>query len=173
MYTLTPDEKASSVMVYTQGSLVRGELVTRQNVRVSVWLRTEGASEYMHILQPHVIYLSGSAVKVQAYSELYLPTSEVTAFHLTPPAQDPMDYDESEKNRMMQPLSLLVGSFIFKGSIRISTQVDLGTSISSGRSVWLSVYDTRITNPYLPQMGEVQVPLLVLRPGRVTFALNE
>jgi hypothetical protein len=173
MYSLTPDEKTSSVMVYTHNSLVRGELVTRQNVRVSVWLRTEGASEYMHVLNAHIVYLTGSSVKIQSYPELFLPTSEVVAFHLTPPAQDPLDYDESEMNRRMQPLSILVGSFIFNGAIRISTQVDLGTSISSGRAVWLSMYDVKVSNPYLPQMGEIPVPMLVMRPGQVTFALNE
>lgn len=173
MYTLTPDEKATSVMIYTRDTLVRGDLVTRQNVRVSVWLRTEGASEYMHLLKPQVVHLTGNSIKIATFSELYQPSSEVIAFHLTPPASDPLDYDESEQNRKMQPLSILVGSFIFNGFIRISTQVDLGTAIASGRAIWLSAYNSRISNPYLPQMGEIQVPMLVLRPGKVSFGLNE
>jgi hypothetical protein len=173
MYTLTADEKASLVMIYTRNTLVRGEVVTRQIVRVSVWLRTEGAPDYMHILRPQVVNMTGSSVKILTYSELYLPTSEVIGFHLTPPAHDPIDYDESEKNRQMQPISVLAGSFVFNGAIRVSTQVDLGTSIASGRVIWLSLYDVKITNPYLPQMGEVQVPMLVVRPAQVTFALNK
>jgi hypothetical protein len=173
MYTLTAEEKATSVMIYTRNTLVRGEVVTRQNVRVSVWLRTEGAPEYMHVLKPQVVNLSGNAAKMLAYSELYLPTLEVISFHLTPPAHDPLDYDESEKNRKMQPISVLVGCFIFNGAIRVSTQVDLGTSIVSGRSVWMSIYDAKITSPNLPQMGEVQVPMLVVKPSQVNFALSE
>ncbi len=172
MYTLAADEKAVGVMVYTQNQLVRGEVVTKQQNRVSVWLRTDGAPEYLHILKPQVVQLTGSPVKFLNYPEMYLPTSLAIAFHMTPPAKDPLDYDESEKNRMMQPISLLVGSFIFNGAIRISTQVDLGTSISSGRAVWMSIYDVKITNPYLPQMGEIQVPLLLVRPTFVGFALN-
>src|SRR5512140_1574554 len=173
MYKLTPDEKTSAVMIYTRNTLVRGDVVTRQNVRVSVWLRTDGAPDYMHLLKPQVVYLSGSAVKIMTYSELYLPSSEIIGFHLAPPAFDPMDYDDSEVNRKMQPVSVQASSFCLNGTIRVSTQVDLGTAISSGRAAWMSIYNVKITNPYLPQMGEVQVPMLVVRPSKVAFGLVE
>ena len=172
MYPLASDEKASGVMIYTQNTLVRGEAVTKQSIRVSVWLRTEGASEYIHLLKPQVINLSGSVVRRLSYSEMYLPTAQIIGFHLTPPDHDPLDYDMSEKNRIMQPITVQAGTFVFTGAIRISTQVDLGTSISSGRAVWMSIYEVKISNPLLPQMGELEVPMLVVRPGQVSFGLN-
>jgi hypothetical protein len=172
MYTLASDEKASGVTIYTQNTLVRGEAVTKQSTRVSSWLRTEGAPEYLHLLKPQVIDVNGSEARMVSYSEMYLPTAQVIAFHLNPPARDPTDYDESEKNRVMQPITVLVGTFVFNGVIRISNQVDLGTSITSARTVWMSIYDVKISNPLLLQMGEVQVPMLVVRPGQVGFALS-
>jgi hypothetical protein len=172
MYSLAADEKASGVMIYTQNALIRGEAVTKQSNRVSVWLRTEGAPEYIHLLKTQAITLSGNAVRMQSYSEMYVPTIQIIGFHLTPPAHDPLDFDETEKNRKMQPITLLVGTFIFKGAIRISTQVDLGTSIASGRMVWMSIYDVKVSNSQLSQMGEVLVPMLLVRPGQVSFALN-
>jgi hypothetical protein len=172
MYSLASDEKASGVMVYTQNMLIRGDAITKQNNRVSVWLRTEGAPEYFHILRPQIVNLAGHTPRTLSFAEMHFPTSQVIGFHLTPPAQDPMDYDETEKNRSMQPVSVLVGTFIFNGAIRISTLVDLGTSITSSRSVWMSIYNVKISNPLLPQMGEMQVPMLVVRPGQVGFALN-
>jgi hypothetical protein len=159
-------------MIYTQNTLVRGEAVTKESTRVSVWLRTEGAPDYIHLFKPQVVNLSGNAVRVLNYLELFLPTTRIIGFHLIPPAHDPLDYDESEKNRKMQPVTVLVGTFIFNGAIRISTQVDLGTSITSARTVWMSIYDVKISNPQLPQMGEMQVPMLVVRPSQVGFALN-
>jgi hypothetical protein len=159
-------------MIYTQNTLIRGEVVTKQSIRVSVWLRTEGAPEFMHILKPQLISLSGNAVRMQNYSELYVPTLQIVGFHLTPPVHDPLDYDATEVNRKMQPITVLVGTFIFKGAIRISTQVDLGTSIASGRVAWISIYDVKISNPQLPQMGEIQVPMLLVRPGQVIFTLD-
>jgi hypothetical protein len=173
MYALTPEEKATPVMIYTLNTLVHGEVVTKQSIRVSVWLRTEGSPEYMQLLRPNVINLGGRTAKSETFSELYLPTSEILGFHIAPPASDPIDYDESEMNRKMEPVSILVGCFTFQGTIRVSTQVDLGTSIISARTIWLSLYNVNITSPNLPQMGELHVPMVVVRPKQVIFALNE
>ncbi|MGZ6346559.1 MAG: hypothetical protein ACXWNC_03170, partial [Anaerolineales bacterium] len=143
-----------------------------QSNRVSVWLRTEGGPDYIHLLKPQVIFLNSGTARVLSYSEIYVPSAQIIGFHLIPPAHDPLDYDESETNRKMQPVTVLVGTFVFNGAIRISTVVDLGTSISSGRAVWMSIYDVKISNPQLTQFGEIQVPMLVVRPGLVDFALN-
>jgi hypothetical protein len=35
----------------------------------------------------------------------------------------------------------------------------------------MSMYDAEITNPSLPQMPAIQVPMLLLNPGKVTFGL--
>jgi hypothetical protein len=36
----------------------------------------------------------------------------------------------------------------------------------------MSIYDIKISNPQLPQMKEVEVPMLLVRPGLASFALN-
>ena len=154
MYTPAQDEKTATIIIYSETGLVRGDAVLKVMVPlVSVWMRTEAAPEYIHLLDPQVIVANNSSTKVMKYSEIYFPADQVLAYHLAPPANDPLDYDEGEANRTMQPVDLLVGPFIMKGSIRISTKVDMGTSIASSRSVWMSLYETKISNPYIPQMG--------------------
>jgi len=172
MYTLTPDEKAIAIMIYSHTALIRGEAVVKENVRVSVWMRTDAAPEYIHLLKPQIIIANNSTTKIYSFSELYYSTSQALAYHLAPPAKDPLDYDESEANRVMQPVTLLVGPFLMNGNIRISSKVDLGTNIASSRMAWLSLYEVKITNPYLPQMGEIQVPMLLVRPGQVSYGLQ-
>jgi hypothetical protein len=172
MYTLASDEKATGVMIYTQNMFIRGKAVTKQSNRVSVWLRTESAPDYIHLLMPQVTNFSGSEARKLSYSEMYVPTAQIIGFHLTPPARDPLDYDETEQNRKMQPVTILVGTFVFNGAIRISNQVDLGTSITSARTIWMSIYDVKISSPQLQQMGDLQVPMLLVRPGQVGFALS-
>ena len=108
MYTLASDEKAALVMIYTHNSLIRGEAVVKESVRVSTWLRTDGAPEYIHLLKPNVLTIAASAVKSQAFQEMYFPTTLAIGFHLVPPARDSLDYDESEANRLMQPVTMLV-----------------------------------------------------------------
>jgi len=61
MYILRPDEMTSLVMLYTMHSVVRGEAVVKKNVpRVNIWLRTDGAPRYIHVLKSQVLYLAAA-----------------------------------------------------------------------------------------------------------------
>jgi len=170
MYILRPDERTSLVMLYAMHSVVRGEAVVKQNVpRVNIWLRTDGAPRYIHVLKPQVLLFGGSPVKALSYSEIYFPTAEVSAFHTLPPTEEPLDYDPEEENRKMESVELLVGTFVMKGNIRISAQTEAGTSLEVARVSWMSVYDVWITNPYLPQMPALQTAMVLVNPTHVAF----
>jgi len=170
MKPLAPDEKTALVMLYTHNMLVRGEIVIKESLRVSIWLRTQGVPNYIHLHNPNVILLGGTPPKSLAYSEVFVPTAEVIGFHLAPPAHDPLDYDASEANRRMQPVDMLVGSFMLKAKLRISTQTELETFLDVSRSSWTSVYEVDITNPYLPQFN-VHTPMMLVNPNHVSFGL--
>lgn len=173
MYILRPDERTMPVMVYTQSQLVRGEVVVPESVhRVNIWLRTDGVPKYMHILKPQVIVFGGSPLKPLSYSELYFPTSQVIAFHTLPPTEEPIDFDLEETDRMMQTLDVLVGTFLMRGSVRISTHTELRTSLEVARVEWMSLYDVEITNPHLPQMPALQIPMALVNTNHVAFGLG-
>lgn len=170
MYILRPDERTSPVMLYTLHNVVRGEAVVKQNVtRVNIWLRTDGAPRYIHILKPQVLVFGGSPVKTLSYSELYFPTSEIIAFHTLPPTEEPLDYDPTEADRRMESVDLLVGTFVMNGKIRTSTHTEVDTTLESAVVSWMSVYDVSITNPYLTQMPTLQVPMVLVNPSDVAF----
>ena len=173
MYILRPDERTSLVMLYTQHNVVRGEAVVKQNVsRVNIWLRTDGAPRYIHVLKPQVLVFGGSPARTLSYPELYFPTSQVIAFHTLPPMDEPLDYDPAEADRRMEPVDLLVGTFVMSGKIRISTHTEVDTTLESARVSWMSVYEVSITNPYLPQMTALQVPMVLVNPAHVAFGLS-
>ena len=171
MYNLGSDEKTSTVMFYSHNLFVRGDLITKSNIRVSIWLRTQGVTNYIHLLKAQVLSLGGTPPKSLTYSEFYFPTPQIIAFHLAPPLADPIDYDPQEANRTMIDINLLLDSFTIKGKLRISTQSDLATSIEVGRSTWLSIYEAEITNPFLTQMPPIHVPMMLVRPEYVSFGL--
>lgn len=168
MKPLAPDEKTALVMVYTSNMLARGEVVVKESLRVSIWLRTQGVPNHVHLFAPQVVLFGGAAPKTLSFSEFFVPTAKVIAFHLAPPAQDPLDYDASELNRRMQPIGVMIGTFLLKGKLRISTQTDVATSLDVAHTSWMSVYEATISNPYLPQFG-VQVPMLLVNPNEVGF----
>ena len=172
MYILRPDEKTSLVMLYAMHNVVRGEAVVKQNVpRVNIWLRTDGVPRYIHMLKPQVLVFGGSPVKSMSYPELYFPTSQVIAFHTLPPTDETLDYDPDEADRRMESVDLIVGTFLMSGKIRISTHTEVDTTLESARVSWISVYEVSITNPYLPQMPALQVPMVLVNPNHIAFGL--
>ncbi len=173
MYTPASDEKTTPVIAYTANGLVRGDVITKQAVRVSIWLRTDAAPEYIHLLRAQVVLLCG-APKVLSMPELYLYNGLVYGFHLAPPAEDPLDYDPNEANRTMLPVTALLGTFVLKCKMRVSTQADFNTSLATiNRLTWISLYEAEITNPFLPQMGAIKAPMLLVRPQQTSFGLEQ
>ena len=157
-------------MLYTHDTLVRGEAVTKQSVlRLNIWLRTDGAPKYIHVLKAQVLVFGGSATKALSYSELYFPTLRVIGFHTLPPTEEPLDYDPNEENRVMEYVEVLLGTFVIRGKIRISTQTEAGVSLEVARVDWMSLYEVEVTNPYLPQMPPIHVPMVLVNANHVAF----
>jgi len=171
MTTLSPDEKSTLVMTYTQNMLVRGEVVTRQGVRVNTWLRTQGVPEYIHLFKATVLHFGSSVVKALTYAEVYVPVTTVIAFHLVPPVSEALDYSADEENRIMVPVTALPGTFQFKGYFRIATKATLSNSIELAHSEWSSIYNVDVTNPSMPQMQPIHVPMILMNPKQVSLAI--
>lgn len=171
MYTLAPDEKVTAVMLYTTNLLVRGELVTKESARVSIWLRMQAQVHYVHVHKPQVLHFGGQLTKSIAYDELYLPISQIIGFHLVPPAEEPLDYDPSEPNRAMHDVYLSLGNFSVKGKVRISTHADFAASIEMAHAGWLSVYDADVTTLFVPQFPEFHAPLMLVNPMLASFGV--
>jgi hypothetical protein len=169
MYTLGPEEKASLVMAYIQTGLVRGEIVTRDSVRINIWLRTDSAPDYIHFYKTQWLQASAGTIKSMAYNELLLPVSQVIGFHPVPPTDEPLDYNPREDNRINKPVQVVMGLFTLKGFVRTSAQTDLVTSLQITHSPWLSIYEAEISSPQLPQMPPIQVPMMLIRPMQVAF----
>ena len=73
---------------------------------------------------------------------------------------------------MMVDVDMMVGTFVMKGKIRISTQTEIGVSLEVARVSWMSIYEAVITNPYLPQMPPMSVPLVLVNPAHVAFGIT-
>ena len=139
---------------------------------MSIWLRTQGVPNYIHLDQAAGdLCLAAHRPNLSLIPRYLFPRSQVLGFHLAPPEHDPLDYDASELNRMMQPVDVMIGSFLVKAKIRISTQTDVATSLDVMRASWMSIYDADISNPYLPQFS-VQVPMLLVNPSHVSFGVQ-
>jgi hypothetical protein len=170
-YTLEADEKATPVMVYTQNHLAWGEVVTKEVIRLSTWLRTQAAPQYICLHDAQMMYVGGGPVASISMVEMQIPIAQVLAFHMLPPQQDPVDYDPNEPNRKMVPVTALVGSFRFDGLLRMSTQSSLHNFLEVIKEVYTSLYEVKISQPERPSMAPLQAPYTIVRRDAALFSL--
>jgi hypothetical protein len=158
-------------MIYTPSSLFWGSIVVKQMIRISTWLRTNTVPDRICLLNAKaLVTTSGTNARPPAsFSELHVSVTQIQAFHLVPPAKDPIDFDPTEPNRKMEPVNVLAGSFFIKGSIRISANGNLRKFLEVNREAFTAVYDAEISNQITPSMGNIAVPFILVRQETAVF----
>ena len=144
---LTPDDKLTPLMIYTNQSLIVGQALSKQAIRVSTWLRTDMAPKYLQIWEAQVLLLMGGQPKTMKHNILHVQVDQILAYHIKPPDKDPPDYDPNEPNRRMAPTLALVGPFQFMGHTRISTQSELSSYLAAAKGAFLPLYDAEMSCP--------------------------
>lgn len=172
MYTLKENEKTTPAMFYTPDVLFHGEVVTAEMVRINIWLRSDSAPKYIHLLNAQMVSLNGNGQSMR-YNEVFIPVAEIVAYHVAPNVEIKLDYMENEPNRRMAPIRVVSTSMLtITGETRISTQTEFGTTLEVGRTSWLSLYNNIISTPNMPKM-RVEAPMLLLRPESFAFEVLE
>jgi hypothetical protein len=160
-------------MVYGLHGMARGELINKQLVRVSTWLRSVTGITYISLYRAQAVTVTGGGgPQVASYSELHIPINQVVAYHLLPPTQEPLDYDPTEPHRKMLPLILSFGPFRAVGKLRLGETTSLTTHLKTSREAYMSIYDVEVSNPSIPNMGVIKSPLMLVQPSLVFFAVK-
>ncbi len=171
-YHLGPEEKSASFMAYTTTALYWGEVVVRNAIRVSTWLRTNAAPETITIYNAKVINIAANSTPApMQFSEVHLPNASILAYHLIPPDSDPLDYDPTEPNRVMDSITTIIGTFRFDGKMRMSTRSTLKKYIEVTRELFTTLYDVEITNPVMPTLTKMKVAMVMVRQSNSVFCL--
>jgi hypothetical protein len=172
--TLASDEKSTPVMIYTPQALIWGKVISKEAIRVNIWLRTDVAPLYMRLIDAQVLLIGGrTSPKPVKHATLYVQTNQIIAFHLLPPAEEPLDYDPDEPNRIMQPTTALLGFFQFDGSIRMSAQTELDNFLNASKGEFLPLYNAKMTCPAIPSIKAIQTPLVLIQQKVAMFTPQE
>jgi hypothetical protein len=170
VYHLDPGDKATDITAYTAQSWIRGDLVTREAIRVSTWLRTPGLPEYATMYNARVLRAVGFGdPQFIELEEFHTPVTPIIALHMTPPNEDSIEHDPSEQNRRMVPLTAIAGPFRFDGSLRMPQHLTLAKQMILLRDPFLSLYDVKVVSLFEPDK-ETKVSMVVLRPQAFAFA---
>lgn len=169
-YTLGPEDKAVQVMAYTANTLYWGDLVVKNLIRVSTWLRTNNAPERICIYNAHAMLTSSAQTKPAKFRQVEVATNQINIFHMIPPAKEPPDYDPSEPNRKMMPVTILTCNFNIDGHLRLATSSSVSKFLEVARENFTSIYDAQICSSIIPSFGKISVPFVLVRQEVAVFA---
>jgi hypothetical protein len=170
-YHLEQDEKVAQVMIYTPTSFFWGEVVVKSVIRVSTWLRTNAVPNRIGLYNAMGLNTLPGC-KPFSYSELHIPLSQVQAFHLIPPAQDPPDFDPTEPNRKVQAVNALLNSFLIKASVRIAASSSLKRYLEVNHEPFSALYDAEVSNPAVQSFRGLSVPYMLVRQDSTVFTIR-
>ncbi len=172
-FDIEADEKAIQMMVYIPFGIYWGTAIVKQGVRLSTWLRGQAAPDYIRLVDAKgLVTTAGGQPNPSAYQETNIPSDYVMAYHMLPPAVDPVDYDPSEPNRIMAPVTMSIGTFICKGQIRMSTLITLDKFLNFTHEEFTPVYTAEIYCPIMSSLGTLKVPYLQVRKNHTIFSLS-
>ena len=168
-FVVEPGDKATSVSAYISQGVIVGDLVTREIVRASTWLRTPGLPEYATLFRVTVTRAAGTGEPLVLRSpEIHVPIAQLIAIHLTPPGEDPVEYDPNELNRKLEPVSAISGPFRFDGLLRMPGHMTLAKQMGLMREPFVMLYTVSVTSALEPTRV-VRVPMALLRPAAFCF----
>lgn len=172
-FGLADDEKAVQMMFHVPFGIYWGTIITKKVVRLSSWLRGISAPDNVHILDAKgLITTGGGQPKPNSFVEANIPTQFINAYHILPPAKENVDYDESEPNRKMIPVTLAIGTFLCKCHFRIATIQTLDKFLDVTHEEFISAYNAEIFCPVMPSLGTLKTPLLQVRRNSTISSIS-
>lgn len=167
------NDKLTATMFYTTNSMIWGQVLSKKPIRVSTWLLTDMAPNYLTIYDAQALIIGGHKPVSLKFPVLHLQIFNVNAYHLIPPASEPPDYDPDEPNRKMVPTTAIIEHFRFDGFTRMAAFSNANNYLAAAKAEFVPIYDARMTCPLVPSIKGVQTPMVLLRQHRVMFAMEE
>ena len=150
-------EVATPFMAYTKQGIVWGKMphseLIEQPTRILV-----GATipEYVTLIEANFLAVEPNFIaKPVRHNLVMLPYEEIIGFHLMPPKNDQLDYDPSEPNRIMAPVTCYMGSLMVKGSMRISEITSVKNTVEVMKANFITLYDLEVSHPNNPKMSPI------------------
>ena len=144
-------------MVYTSQGIIWGKLPHSELIQASRILLGVTIPEYVYLVEAQALFLEPNfAAKPVRHSQMMVPTNTVLGFNLMPPQKDQLDYDPTEPNRKMSPVTLYMGPLVVKGNLRISEITNVKTTVEVTKADFITLYDIEVSHPNNPKMSPIR-----------------
>lgn len=170
---ISDEETTTSLMFYTTQGLVWGEVVHNKQVLPGRLLVGISTPDMITLYNAQVMFTEANFIsRPVKHKELFIHEHNVLAYHLTPPAQDQIDYDPTEPHRIMTPVGVHIGAFQAKVQMRISDRTSVKTNLDVSKSEFITFYDAEVTHPHNPNMPPIKNNLIYTRMRSAIFSVD-
>lgn len=166
-YTLAPDEKSTPVMIGTADTLMWGDLVTKQAVRVNAYLNTL-AEDYVPLRDVKILFLAPKEQMAPTErSSVHVRQDEILIF-LVMHDEDPLP--EETPTRRYEPIEAIIGSFQIEGSILKAPISNVQNMLLVSKATYLPIYSATIRHVAKSWLGTFSGNVVHVRCTRMILA---
>lgn len=178
MDNTTPDtidvqtgEITSPLMVYTAHGLIWGNMLHNENILATRTLTGVTMPEFITLSDAQFLNIEPNYISPPAsHQHIHVPTATILGYHLTPPHRDQLDYDHTEPNRKMVPVTLYLGALQARAVMRIASVSSIRTTLGAVKASFVSLYDLEIYHPNNPKLAPIRANLGYFRVNAILVA---
>ena len=168
-YTLAPDEKATQVMIGTTDTLMWGDLVTKQAVRVNTYLNSL-AEDYVPLRDAKILFLAPNEhVAPIERASVHIRQEEILIF-LVMHDEDPLP--EETQTRRYEPVEAIISSFQIEGSILKAPISNVHNMLLVSKATYLPIYSATIRHVAKPWLGTFSSTVALVRCTRMIMSVQ-
>ena len=166
-YTLAPDEKSTQVMVGTADTLMWGDLVTKEAVRMSAYLNTL-AEDYVQLRDAKILFLAPKEQMAPIErSSVHIRQEEILIFFVM---HDEESLPEETQTRHYEPVEALIGSFQIEGTILKAPISNLQNMLLVSKSTYMPIYNATVRHIAKSWLGTFSSNFVQIRCERMILA---
>ena len=165
-------ETSTAMMFYTGDSVIWGNIIHHEEILPSRILVGITVPEFVSVYQAKILFTQPNFISNPiSHSEIHIPTKKIVGYHLMPPKIDQIDYDETEPNRKMEPISVYLGAFTLRGFIRISEVTTVKSNLEVLKSEFITLYDLEINHSHKKEVSAIRTNMGYFRIRENLFAV--
>lgn len=163
-YRLAPDEKATQVMIGTADTLMWGDLVTKEAVRISAYLNTL-AEDYVSLRDAKILFLAPKEQMAPIERSLvHIRQEEILIFFVM---HDEEPLPEETQTRRYEPVEAIIGSFQIEGAILKAPISNVQNMLLVSKATYLPIYSVTIRHVAKSWLGTFSSNFVQVRCARM------
>jgi hypothetical protein len=166
-YTLESDQKAVQIVIGTADTLIYGDLVLRERLKLGSYLKTL-AEEFIPVYDARILFLAPrERVPPVERPLLYVRLEEILFLFSSADGDAP---PEESETRRYEPVEVVIGSFMVEARLLKSPLAALHNLLLVTKAPYMDFYEATIRHVAKPWLGTFSTGHVQIRLDRLSLA---